>query len=51
MRKDSSRETFSLRRLIRNLEAAGVSEDAAYLLVMDAIEEEFIGPIYPSNGI
>ena len=50
MQKDSSRETFSLRRLVRNLEASGLSQDDAYILVMDAVEEEAIVPIYSFNG-
>ena len=44
------KDIFSLNRLIRNLEASGLSEDDAYLLAMDAIESEVIVPVYPFNG-
>jgi len=37
--------------LIRGLENCGLSEDDAYLLIMDAIDNEFIVPIYPYNDI
>jgi len=50
MQKDSSSDTFRLNRLIRSLEANGLSEDDVYLLVMDAIEQEIIVPVYPFNG-
>jgi hypothetical protein len=43
-------DSFLLVNLIRLLETCGIDEDDAYLLVMDAIEQEFIVPIYPKNG-
>ncbi len=42
-------ESFMLVNLIQLLESCGIDEDDAYLLVMDAIEQEYIVPIYPNN--
>ncbi|MHA1927264.1 MAG: hypothetical protein ACTSV2_01655, partial [Candidatus Thorarchaeota archaeon] len=44
-------DTFNLHLIIRGLENCGLSEDDAYLLTMDAIDNEFIVPIYPYNDI
>ena len=42
-------DTFNLNLMIRALENYGLSEDDAYLLTMDAIDNEIIVPIYPFN--
>ncbi len=47
----STNDTFKLELMIRGLENCGLSEDEAYLLTMDAIDNEFIVPIYPFNDI
>ena len=47
----STNDTFKLEMMIRGLENCGLSEDEAYLLTMDAIDDEFIVPIYPFNDI
>jgi len=47
----STGDTFNLNIMIRGLEKSGFSEDDAYLLTMDAIDNEFIVPIYPYNDI
>ncbi len=47
----STDDTFKLNIIIRGLENCGLSEDDAYLLTMDAIDNEFIVPIYPYNDI
>ncbi len=44
-------DTFNLNLMIRALENSGFSEDDAYLIIMDAIDNEFIVPIYPYNDI
>ncbi|MFW9961480.1 MAG: hypothetical protein ACFFDV_10695 [Candidatus Thorarchaeota archaeon] len=43
-------DSFMLVNLIQLLESCGIDEDDAYLLVMDAIEQEYIIPIYSNNN-
>jgi hypothetical protein len=43
-------DSFLLVNLIRLLETCGIDEDDAYLLSMDAIDQEYIVPIYLNNG-
>jgi hypothetical protein len=43
-------KSFLLINLIRLLETCGIDEDEAYLLIIDAIDEEYIVPIYPNNN-
>jgi hypothetical protein len=43
-------ESFLLVNLIRLLETCGIDEDDAYLIVMDAIEQEYIVPIYSNSS-
>ncbi len=45
----STNDTFKLKKMIRGLENCGLSEDEAYLLILDAIDNEHIVPIYPYN--
>ncbi|MHA1614826.1 MAG: hypothetical protein ACTSYJ_08270, partial [Candidatus Thorarchaeota archaeon] len=47
----STNDTFKLELMIRGLENCGLSEDDAYLLTMDAIDNELLVPIYPFNDI
>jgi len=44
-------DRFYLDKMIQALENSGLSEDDAYLLTMDAIEQEIILPIYSFNDI
>ncbi len=43
-------ETFKLANIVQLLETYGVDEDDAYLIVMDAIEQELVLPIYPHDS-
>ncbi len=43
-------ETFKLANIVQLLETYGVDEDDAYLIVMDATEQEFILPMYPHDN-
>jgi len=43
--------TFKLDRMVRGLEDCGLSEDDAYLRIMEAIEKELILPIYSFNEV
>jgi len=43
-------ESFKLVNIIQLLETYGIYEDDAYLIVMDAIEKEFILPMYPHDN-
>jgi len=47
----STNDTFKLNKMIRGLENNGLSEDDAYLITMDAIDNEYILPVYPLNDI
>ncbi|MHA1577084.1 MAG: hypothetical protein ACTSU3_06960, partial [Candidatus Thorarchaeota archaeon] len=47
----STNDTFNLNKMIRGLENCGLSEDDAYILTMNAIDDEYIVPIYPLNDI
>ncbi|TFG32381.1 hypothetical protein EU527_10285 [Candidatus Thorarchaeota archaeon] len=49
MKLDSSAETFKLINLLRLLESCGIHEDDAYILIMEALELEYILPIYHYN--
>ncbi|MHA1493107.1 MAG: hypothetical protein ACTSRQ_03755 [Candidatus Thorarchaeota archaeon] len=46
----TSNGIFSLVKMIRALEISGLSEAEAHRLILDAIEKEFILPIYSFNG-
>ena len=43
-------DSFMLVNLIQLLESCGIDEDDAYLFVADAIEQEYIVPIYQNNN-
>lgn len=46
LNKTDGVESFKLVNIIQLLETYGIDEDDAYLIVMDAIEQEFILPVY-----
>ena len=48
--QDGKEQNFKLVNVIRLLESCGIYEDDAYIIVMDAIENEFIIPVYTYNG-
>jgi hypothetical protein len=48
--KSDGVESFQLVNLMQLLETCGIDEDEAYLLVMDAVEQEYIIPIYTNNN-
>ena len=43
-------DSFMLVNLMQLLESCGIDEDDAYLLVMDAIEQEYFVPVYSNNN-
>jgi len=47
----STNDTFNLNKMIRELENNGLSEDDAYLITMEAIDNEYVVPVYPLNDI
>ncbi len=49
--EDNKDQSFKLMNLIRLLESCGIDEDDAYILVMDAIENEYLIPLYQNNGL
>lgn len=48
--KGRKENAFKLVNIIRLLESCGIYEDDAYIIVMDAIENEYITPVYNYNG-
>jgi hypothetical protein len=47
---ETTEGTFNIVRLIRLLTSSGVSEDEVYILMLRAIEEEYILPVYLNNN-
>lgn len=50
LKQDKPIQAFKLINLIRLLESCGIYEDDAYIIVMDAIDNEYILPLYPYNN-